>query len=48
MAIQEVMTPEVEVPVLQREIEACGWLDVLVEFPGMDDTCHRGDGVAIS
>ena len=47
MALQEVISPEVEIPILDGIIETCGHIYVLVKLPGMDGSYHGGNGVAV-
>ena len=47
MPLQEVVAPEIDVPVLDGVIEACGKVHVLVELPGMYGSDHWGNGVSV-
>ena len=47
MTLQEIVAPDVDIPVLYRIIKTCGNIHILVELPGMDGTCHWRNGVAV-
>ena len=47
MALQEVISPEVEIPIFDGIIETCGHIYVLVKLPGMDGSYHGGNGVSV-
>ena len=46
MVFQEVVAPDIDIPVLEGEIASCGDVDVLVKLPGMNRACHGGDGIS--
>mgnify|MGYP006935993584 CR=1 FL=1 len=47
MAFQEVITPEIQVPVLKGVIKACAQVYILIELPGMDGTNHGRNGTFV-
>ena len=54
MRFQEIVTPEIEIPILEGIVETGGYVDVLIHLPRMDSSNHwrnamtgfQGNGIA--
>ena len=47
MVFQEIITPQIQVPITDGVIKACAQIHILVKLPRMDGTYHRCDGVLV-